>query len=331
MPMFPASKYPNLRFFLGDVRDRERLMEAFRGIDIVVHAAALKQVPALEYNPQEAIKTNVNGALNIIHAAIERNVKYVCALSTDKAATPINLYGATKLCSDKLFVSGNQLSAYRTKFFVVRYGNVFGSRGSIVPVFHKMKNNGVVTITDPGMTRFTITLHQAVNFVLTCMSISEGGEVYVPKIPSYRIDCIATAMAEECKVTLIGIRPGEKIHEVMVPEDDSYRTYELEDRYSIEPEWADACIKGGSRKGWIQEAGKKVPLGFTYDSGINTEWVSVGDLKHLYKRWAVEVLNQEVELPVGGDDDFGTNLDLAEESRIVTYRVTSTSIDDFIK
>ena len=162
MPLFPPSKYPQLRYFLGDVRDRERLMEAFRGIDIVVHAAALKQVPALEYNPQEAIKTNVQGALNVIHAAIERGVKYVCALSTDKAATPINLYGATKLCSDKLFVAANELAGpSATKFFVVRYGNVFGSRGSIVPVFHKMKNNGVVTITDPGMTRFTITLHQA--------------------------------------------------------------------------------------------------------------------------------------------------------------------------
>jgi len=331
MPMFPASKYPNLRFFLGDVRDRDRLMEAFRGIDIVVHAAALKQVPALEYNPQEAIKTNVNGALNIIHAAIERGVKYVCALSTDKAATPINLYGATKLCSDKLFVAGNKLSGGSTKFFVVRYGNVFGSRGSIVPVFHKMKAKGELTITDPRMTRFTITLHQAVNFVLTCMSITDGGEVYVPKIPSYRIDCIATAMAEECKVTLIGIRPGEKIHEVMVPEDDSYRTWELEDRYSIEPEWAEDGVAQGSRSGWIQKAGKKVPLGFTYDSGINTEWVSVGDLKHLYKRWAVEVLDLEVELPVGGDDDFGTNLDIAGVCRTVTYGVASTSIADFTK
>jgi len=161
MPMFPPSKYPQLRYFLGDVRDRERLLEAFRGIDIVVHAAALKQVPALEYNPQEAIKTNVHGALNVIHAAIERGVKYVCALSTDKAATPINLYGATKLCSDKLFVAANELAGDSTKFFVVRYGNVFGSRGSIVPVFDKMKKSGVVTITDPGMTRFTITLHQA--------------------------------------------------------------------------------------------------------------------------------------------------------------------------
>jgi UDP-N-acetylglucosamine 4,6-dehydratase len=174
----------------------------------------LWEVPALEYNPQEAIKTNIHGALNVIHAAIERGVKYVCALSTDKAATPINLYGATKLCSDKLFVAANQLAgAGQTKFFVVRYGNVFGSRGSIVPVFHRMKTSGVVTITDPSMTRFTITLHQAVNFVLTCMSISEGGEVYVPKIPSYRIDCIAKAMAPECEHPIIGRRPGEKIHE----------------------------------------------------------------------------------------------------------------------
>jgi len=335
MPMFPPSKYPQVRYFLGDVRDRERLMEAFRGIDIVVHAAALKQVPALEYNPQEAIKTNVHGALNVIHAAIERGVKYVCALSTDKAATPINLYGATKLCSDKLFVAANQLSGANaknegTKFFVVRYGNVFGSRGSIVPVFHRMKAKGEVTITDPAMTRFTITLHQAVNFVLTCMSITEGGEVYVPKIPSYRIDCIAKAMAPECQATLIGRRPGEKIHEVMVPEDDSYRTWELEDRYSIEPEWAQGQIDQGSRKGTIQTAGKKVPLDFTYDSGINTEWVSVGDLKHLYKRWAVEVLDEEVVLPEGGDNDFGENLSKADVCMNVGVTVKEGTATDFI-
>jgi UDP-N-acetylglucosamine 4,6-dehydratase len=335
MPMFPPSKYPQLRYFLGDVRDRERLMEAFRGIDIVVHAAALKQVPALEYNPQEAIKTNVHGALNVIHAAIERGVKYVCALSTDKAATPINLYGATKLCSDKLFVAANMLaptdgSVPPTKFFVVRYGNVFGSRGSIVPVFHKMKANGEVTITDPGMTRFTITLHQAVNFVLTCMPISQGGEVYVPKIPSYRIDCIAKAIAPECTHTLIGRRPGEKLHEVMVPEDDAYRTFELEDRYSIEPEWAQDKVEAGVREDYVGKRGKRCALDFTYDSGANEEWVSVGDLKHLYKIWAKQVLDEDIEVTAGGDDDYGTDLNSVDVCFTVDVKVKPGTAEAFI-
>jgi len=324
---FNEKTYPQLRYFLGDVRDHPRLLEALNGVDTVVHAAALKQVPALEFNPQEAIKTNVNGAMNLINACLERKVKHVVALSTDKAATPINLYGATKLASDKLFVAANTLGGQTTKFCVVRYGNVFGSRGSIVPVFHKMKNNGVVTITESDMTRFTITLEQAVNFVLTCLAVTQGGEVYVPKIPSYRIGTIATAIAPDCEHKHIGRRPGEKLHEVMVPEDDSYRTTEIPDRYVIEPDWAQEFVANGTRK----TVGTPVPLGFSYDSGNNTDWVNVQDLRLLYIDWAKELL--DVDIPPL-DASVGADVAIKPEYKMgvvemSTLKVQEGKIDEF--
>ena len=216
---FPPLEHPNLRFFIGDVRDKDRLSRAFDGVDIVVHAAALKQVPAAEYNPIEPIKTNIFGAANIIDVAIDRNVERVIALSTDKAANPINLYGATKLCSDKLFVAANNYSGYHgTRFSVVRYGNVVGSRGSVIPFFMRKRETGVLPVTDARMTRFWITLDQGVDFVLKCLARMHGGEVFVPKIPSMKIIDLAKAIAPECRIELVGIRPGEKLHEVMVPE-----------------------------------------------------------------------------------------------------------------
>jgi UDP-N-acetylglucosamine 4,6-dehydratase len=237
---FSVQKYPAMRYFLGDVRDPARLQRAFRGVDIIVHAAALKQVPALEYNPTEAIKTNIMGAMNIIEAAIDCNVNKIVALSTDKAAMPVNLYGATKLCSDKLFVAGNMSAGSgRTRFAVVRYGNVFGSRGSIVPVIHalRQKEEKMIGLTDVRMTRFNITLTQAVNFVLSALVTMHGGEVFIPKLPSYKLPQVAAAVAPECATRVIGRRPGEKVHELMVPEDEAYRTKEIADRYIIEPEW----------------------------------------------------------------------------------------------
>ena len=233
---FPIERYPNLRFFIGDVRDRDRLYRALDGIDIVIHAAALKQVPTAEYNPLEAIKTNIMGAANLIDAAIDRNVTRVVALSTDKAANPVNLYGATKLCSDKLFVAANAYSGlHRTRFSVVRYGNVVGSRGSVIPYFLAQRPTGTLTITHPKMTRFLITLDQGVRYVLRSTEQMLGGEIFVPKIASVRIVDLARIVAPECQQRVIGIRPGEKLHEVMVPEDDAYLTLEFDNQFVIQP------------------------------------------------------------------------------------------------
>ena len=232
----PDTKYKCMRYFLGDVRDKERLHRAFHDVDVVIHAAALKQVPAAEYNPTEAIKTNIYGAQNVVNVAADRGVRKIIALSTDKAANPINLYGATKLCSDKLFIAANAfVSGNESCFSVVRYGNVLGSRGSVIPFFLKRKNQGVLPITDPKMTRFWITLEQAVEFVLKSLETMVGGELFVPKIPSMKIVDLAKAICPDCKTEIVGIRPGEKLHEVMVPKDDAYNTVEFEDYFVIKP------------------------------------------------------------------------------------------------
>ncbi|MEW5919766.1 MAG: UDP-N-acetylglucosamine 4,6-dehydratase (inverting) [Bacillota bacterium] len=266
---------PRIRFFLGDVRDKNRLYRAFDGVDIVIHAAALKQVPACEYNPFEAIKTNVLGAQNIIEAAIDRGVKKVIALSTDKAVSPINLYGATKLCSDKLFVAANSyVGEKETRFSVVRYGNVVGSRGSVLPFFQKSRRNGSLPVTDQRMTRFWITLEQGVQFVLDCLSRMHGGEIFVPKIPSMKVTDLARAVAPECEIEYIGIRPGEKLHEVMITEDDARRTLEYETYYVIQPEYP--WWKRENGKG-----GKPVAEGFKYSSDTNEYWLKVEELREL--------------------------------------------------
>jgi UDP-N-acetylglucosamine 4,6-dehydratase len=259
---------PRLRYFLGDVRDPERLHRAFDGIDVIVHAAALKQVPAAEFNPFEAIKTNIIGAENIVNAAIDHGVKRVIALSTDKAANPINVYGATKLCSDKLFVAGNVYAGVReTRFSVVRYGNVVGSRGSVIPFFMAKRATGTIPITDPRMTRFWITLQMGVDFVIDCLERMNGGELFVPKIPSMNIMDLASAIAPECVHQVIGIRPGEKLHEVMVPEDDARNTVELDDRYVILPPFDWAWLESYRKMQRCQE-------GFRYGSDTNDRWLS---------------------------------------------------------
>jgi UDP-N-acetylglucosamine 4,6-dehydratase/5-epimerase len=274
---------PNLRYFIGDVRDEARLHRAFEGIDVVVHAAALKQVPAAEYNPFEAIKTNVIGAENIINAAIDHGVERIVALSTDKAANPINTYGATKLCSDKLFVAGNVYAGARTtRMSVVRYGNVVGSRGSVIPFFLARKKTGTLPITDPRMTRFWITLQQGVDFVINCLEQMHGGELYVPKIPSMNIMDLANAIAPECKHEVVGIRPGEKLHEVMVTEDDARNTVELEDRYVVLPQFDYS---------WIPTAygnAKRCPEGFRYASDTNDRWLTREQLIEMSKHITVE-------------------------------------------
>ena len=276
--VFPDGPGSSVRYFLGDVRDRDRLYRALDGVDIVVHAAALKQVPAAEYNPLEFIKTNVLGAANLIDAAIDCNVKRVIALSTDKAANPINLYGATKLCADKLFVAANSYSGpHQTRFSVVRYGNVAGSRGSVVPFFLQMRKTGVLPITDPRMTRFWITLEQGVNFVVSRLSKMRGGEVFVPKIPSMNIMDLSRAMAPECKTEVVGIRPGEKLHEVMVPEDDARHTVEYEDSYVILPPF-----HGSTASAYVnQNGGKLCPEGFRYSSDTNSQWLAVEQLRKM--------------------------------------------------
>jgi UDP-N-acetylglucosamine 4,6-dehydratase len=273
-----------MRFFIGDVRDRNRLIMAMRGVDYVIHAAALKQVPAAEYNPMECIKTNIMGAQNVIKAALESNVKKVIALSTDKAANPINLYGATKLCSDKLFVSSNNLvGADRpTRFSVVRYGNVLGSRGSVVPFFKKLIDNGSahLPITDERMTRFWITLQQGVDFVLKNFERMKGGEIFVPKIPSIRIVDLAKAMAPDLPYKTIGIRPGEKLHEIMCPQDDSHLTLEFNDHYVIQPS---ITFWGGNTPDYYLnssgETGRPVEQGFEYNSGTNPHFLSVDEIR----------------------------------------------------
>lgn len=266
---------PRVRFFIGDVRDKERLYRAFDGVDVVIHAAALKHVGICEYNPFEAIKTNIHGAQNIIEAAIDRGVERVMALSTDKAASPVNLYGATKLASDKLFVAANSYAGNKkTRFSVVRYGNVVGSRGSVVPFFKKIRSTGKLPITDERMTRFWITLTQGVQFVLDNLKRMKGGEIFVPKIPSMKVTDLAKAIAPECKVEIKGIRPGEKLHEAMITEDDARRTLEFDTYYIIQPEfpWWDA----ESSKG-----GKTMAEGFSYVSNTNDHWLSVDELKKL--------------------------------------------------
>jgi UDP-N-acetylglucosamine 4,6-dehydratase len=274
---------PCMRYFIGDVRDRDRLVQAMRGIDIVIHAAALKQVPAAEYNPMECVKTNVHGAENVIAAAIANEVEQVIALSTDKAANPINLYGATKLVSDKLFMAANNLAGgHRTRFAVVRYGNVVGSRGSVVPVFRKLVAEGARTlpITDGRMTRFWITLEQGVEFVLHNLQRMHGGEIFVPKIPSARITDLAKAIAPELPTDLIGIRPGEKLHEIMCPRDDSHLTLEFRDHYVIRPTILFSVPVDHTRN-VLGETGKPVAEGFEYNSGTNRHFLSVDELKRL--------------------------------------------------
>lgn len=275
---FPQSKYPNIRFFIGDVRDEQRLKRACEGIDIIIHAAALKHVPVAEYNPMECIQTNVMGASNVINAALDCGVKNVVALSTDKAAAPINLYGATKLCSDKLFIAANNMKGSRDlKFSVVRYGNVLGSRGSVVPFFMDKKRTGTLPITHEEMTRFNITLEEGVEMVLHAIENAWGGELFVPKIPSYKILDVAAAVAPKCKIDYVGVRPGEKIHEEMITETDSLNTYDCGKYYVITP-----AVPAWSLEEWKTEFGaKQVPPGFKYNSGANSEWITIDDLRGL--------------------------------------------------
>ena len=263
-----------IRFFIGDVRDKDRLYRAFDGVDIVIHAAAMKHVEACEYNPFEAIKTNIHGAQNIIEAAIDCGVSKVIALSTDKACSPVNLYGATKLASDKLFVAANSyVGQKKTRFSVVRYGNVVGSRGSVVPFFQKVKETGILPITDERMTRFWITLEQGVRFVLEGLVNMNGGEIFVPKIPSMKVIDLAKTIAPECKMKIIGIRPGEKLHEAMITEDDARRTVEFESYYVIQPEFPWWNIDKSN--------GKPLPNGFKYTSDLNEKWLTVEQLREL--------------------------------------------------
>jgi len=273
---FPEGRHEAIRYFIGDVRDRDRLARAFDGVDIVVHAAALKHVTACEYNPIEAVKTNVLGAANIIDMAIDANVKQVIALSTDKAANPVNLYGATKLCSDKLFIAANNYSGvHKTRFSVVRYGNVMGSRGSVIPLFMKLRSTGVLPITDKRMTRFWITLDRGVEFVLQSLDRMAGGEIFAPKIPSMRVVDLAQAVAPECRLEEIGIQAGEKLHEVIVGEDDARNTVEYDDHYAILPAFHD----WDSATYLKRNGGKPCAEGFSYSSDTNTQWLSVDDLR----------------------------------------------------
>lgn len=282
--IFPESKYPAIRYFLGDVRDEARLRRALEKVDIVVHAAALKQVPAAEYNPFECIKTNVLGAQNLIEACLDSNVKRLVALSTDKAAAPINLYGATKLCSDKLFVAANNIQGDRgIRFSVVRYGNVMGSRGSVIPFFLDRKDDGVLPITDPRMTRFNISLQEGVDMVLWSIENAEGGELLVPKIPSYRIIDIATAIAPEAKQEIIGIRPGEKIHEEMITSSDSFNTVDLGKYYAILPVSAKYSIEDYCAR----RDATMVEPGFAYNSGTNDDFLTVEELRELIDQHVV--------------------------------------------
>lgn len=277
----PESKYPMIRFFIGDVRDYSRLKMALKGIDTVVHAAAMKHVPIAEYNPMECIKTNIMGAENLISACLETDVQKVVALSTDKAAAPINLYGATKLVSDKLFIAANNIKGKQDiKFSVVRYGNVMGSNGSVIPFFLNKKKSGFLPITEAAMTRFNISLDDGVEMVLFALQNAWGGELFVPKIPSYRITDVAMAIGPECQHPVVGIRPGEKIHEEMITSSDSFSTYDLGKYYAILPQlpiWnlADYISKFNA---------VKVPEGFNYNSGTNSEWLTVEDIRMLINK-----------------------------------------------
>jgi UDP-N-acetylglucosamine 4,6-dehydratase (inverting) len=278
--IFSEQKFPAIRYFIGDVRDGERFKRACEGIDIIIHAAALKQVPTAEFNPMECIKTNVFGAENVINAALDCGVENVVALSTDKACAPINLYGATKLCSDKLFIAANNIRGSRNlKFSVVRYGNVMGSRGSVIPFFLDRKNDGILPITDERMTRFNISLEEGVDMVLFAVQNHWGGELYVPKIPSYRILDVAEAVSPGCKLNYVGIRPGEKVHEEMITESDSFTTYDLDKYYVIVPQVPRWNIDDFEK----HFNAKKVPVGFKYNSGTNSEWLSVEQIRTLIK------------------------------------------------
>ena len=273
---------PCMRYFIGDVRDKERLTQAMNGVDYVIHAAALKQVPAAEYNPMECIKTNINGAENVINAALANEVEKVIALSTDKAANPINLYGATKLVSDKLFIAANNMSGgHRTLFSVVRYGNVVGSRGSVVPFFAKLIKQGSdhLPITHKDMTRFLISLQQGVDFVLKNFERMYGGEIFVPKIPSVKITCLATAMAPELAQKIIGIRPGEKLHEIMCPSDDSYHTFEYDDHFVIAPTISFTSRSNDFTQNALSEKGKAVTPGSEYNSQNNKDFLTLAQIQ----------------------------------------------------
>ncbi len=280
--LYPKSRYDAIRFFIGDVRDLNRLKRAFEGIDIVIHAAALKQIPAAEYNPIECIKTNILGAENVIEAALDNGVKRVIALSTDKAAAPINLYGATKLCSDKLFVAANNMKGKREiTFSVVRYGNVMGSRGSVIPYFLNIRESGAIPITHPDMTRFNISLEEGVNLVLYAIEHSVGGEIFIPKLPSYKITDLAEAVAPGLPVKTVGIRPGEKLHEDMITENDAPDTIEFNDYFIVLPRSGQIRFDEVIRKG----KGQKVKEGFRYNSGTNNHWLSVQELRELIKKY----------------------------------------------
>jgi UDP-N-acetylglucosamine 4,6-dehydratase/5-epimerase len=277
---YPSTLYPNIRFFIGDVRDKDRLIRAMEGVDFVIHAAAMKHVPIAEYNPDECVKTNIGGAQNVIDACLKTDVKRVVALSTDKACAPINLYGATKLTSDKLFIAANNIKGTKEiRFSVVRYGNVMGSNGSVIPFFINKKKTGVIPITDPNMTRFNISLQGGVDMVMHALENAWGGELFVPKIPSYKILDVADAIAPECKKEIVGIRPGEKVHEEMITKSDSFFTYDLGKYYAILPT---------SHQWNLEEFIKtfhaiKVEEGFSYNSGNNTEWETVESMRNLIK------------------------------------------------
>jgi UDP-N-acetylglucosamine 4,6-dehydratase len=277
---YPSEPGGNIRYFIGDIRDFDRLKKAFHGVNYVIHTAAMKHVHIAEYNPMECVKTNVLGAENVINAAMECGVENVVALSTDKAAAPINLYGATKLCSDKLFVAANNIKgANKIKFSVVRYGNVMGSNGSVIPFFIQKKKQGVLPITDPNMTRFNISLQEGVELVLHALEHAWGGEIFVPKIPSYKITEVAKAIAPECKTEIVGIRPGEKIHEEMITASDSFTTYDMDKYYAILPQ-----VTNWSLPDYIKMFNaKKVKEGFKYNSGENSEWVNAENLRQLIK------------------------------------------------
>jgi UDP-N-acetylglucosamine 4,6-dehydratase len=294
-----VKKYPFLQYALGDVRDKERLISVFNSVDYVIHAAALKQVPAAEHNPSEYIKTNIMGSMNVIDAAISHNVKKVIGLSTDKACNPVNLYGATKLCADKLFVAANASTEKNTRFSIVRYGNVLGSRGSVIPFFKERGQTGVLPITDPRMTRFWITLDQAVHFVIKSLELSKGGEIFVPRIPSMKIVDLAKAIAPDCKQEIVGVRFGEKLHETLIGEDDARNTVEFNECYIIQTD-------PRAREGLLNQSngrGKLCQDGFSYTSNNNPEWMKVDELRRLVdmivddysiekSRWSMEDVPQ---------------------------------------
>ncbi len=277
---YPEAKYPSIRFFIGDIRDYERLIRAFEGINYIIHAAAMKHVPIAEYNPMECVKTNVLGAENIINAALATGVENIVALSTDKAAAPVSLYGATKLCSDKLFVAANNIRGFHNiKFSVVRYGNVMGSNGSVIPFFLKKKASGTLPITDPTMTRFNILLSEGVDLVLHALEHAWGGEIFVLKTPSYKITEVAKAIGPNCKIEIVGIRPGEKIHEEMITSSDSFFTYDVGKYFAILPQ-----VPSWNIKDFIKQFNAKIVApGFIYNSGDNPDWVDAVELRKLIK------------------------------------------------